>query len=437
MPRPNKGARLYLRRRSGRQPQWTIRDGGHETGTGCAGSEREGAERKLAAYLGAKYRPDFGDGDPRQIPVAAVLTLYAKERAPLMRRPELAAHTIAPLAIFWGDKTVAEVTAGRCRDYAIWRTTNPVATFKNTSTARLVKASTARRELGLLAAALNYAHGEGKLKYPVPVALPKPSPARLRWLTRGEAARLLWAAWRRSNRHVARFILLGLYTGTRHDAILRLRWLPSVDAGWIDLEQGLIYRRGAGESESSKRRPPVPISPRLAAHLRRWKTEDHCKVQAPGLELGKPDSRNCPSRSIQIHSLRWKANATCTQPEVGQSGCESRLQKMPSHVKQVTKTPFYAATENGGVYVITYGGLPVAKMRRAWHSARRAAGLGPEVTPHILRHTFASWAVQAGHSFAKIAAALGTTEGAVEATYAHLSPDALREVVASVAGKGR
>jgi integrase len=402
MPRPNKGARLYLRRRSGRQPQWTIRDAGHEIGTGCAASERDGAERKLAAYLAAKYRPDFGDGDPRQIPVAAVLTLYAKERAPMMRRPELAAHTIAPLAGFWGDKMVADVTGGRCREYAAWRTAQPCANFNEPSTARRITSSTARRELGLLAAALNYAHGEGKLKYPVPVALPKPSPARLRWLTRGEAARLLWAAWRSGNHHVAKFILIGLYTGTRHDAILRLRWLPSVDAGWVDLEAGLIYRRGAGESESSKRRPPVPISPRLAAHLK-----------------------------------RWKANATCAQPEVCQPGCESRLQKMPSHVKQITEKPFYAPIENGGVYVITYDGLPIAKMRRAWHGARRAAGLGSEVTPHILRHTFASWAVQAGHSFAQIAAALGTTAGVVEATYAHLSPDALRGLVASVAGKNR
>ena len=207
----------------------------------------------------------------------------------------------------------------------------------------------------------------------MPVDLPKPSPARLRWLTRSEAARLLWAAWRSGHRHVARFILLGLYTGTRHDAILRLRWLPSVDAGWIDLDAGLIYRRGAGESESSKRRPPVPISPRLAAHLRRWK---------PGLEVSQPDSRNC-------------------------------------------------------VHVIEWGGLPIAKMRRAWHTARVKAALGPEVTPHILRHTFASWAVQAGYSFAMIASAIGTTERVVEATYAHLSPSALRGLVASVSGKRR
>jgi hypothetical protein len=62
MPRPAKGAHLYLRRRSGRPPQWTIRDGG---GTGCAQSEHGEAERRLADYLAAEHRPHFGDGDPK------------------------------------------------------------------------------------------------------------------------------------------------------------------------------------------------------------------------------------------------------------------------------------------------------------------------------------------------------------------------------------
>jgi hypothetical protein len=136
---------------------------------------------------------------------------------------------------------------------------------------------------------------------PVPVDLPAKAQPRERWLTRSEAARLLLGAldfklarsphfhssnagekidigrineinqWRiigrpgERNRHVARFILLGLYTGTRHDAILGLGWLPQIDGGHVDLEQGLIYRRGAGERVTKKRRPPVPIDERLGA----------------------------------------------------------------------------------------------------------------------------------------------------------------------------
>ena len=61
------------------------------------------------------------------------------------------------------------------------------------------------------------------------------------------------------NRHLARFILIALYTGTRHDAILRLQWMPNVEGGWIDLAAGVLYRRPTGAVDSIKRRPPVPI----------------------------------------------------------------------------------------------------------------------------------------------------------------------------------
>jgi integrase len=83
------------------------------------------------------------------------------------------------------------------------------------------------------------------------------------------------------------------------------------------------------------------------------------------------------------------------------------------------------------LHVISYGGLPIAKMRRAWKTACKKSGV--DANPHDLRRTFASWAMQAGHSCAKIASAIGTTEKIVEHVYGHLSPDRLRDVVASVA----
>ena len=52
-------------------------------------------------------------------------------------------------------------------------------------------------------------------------------------------------------RHLARFILAGLYMGTQHDAILKLRWLPTPEGGWVDLRQRILYQRGEGEAESS------------------------------------------------------------------------------------------------------------------------------------------------------------------------------------------
>src|SRR5271154_6043985 len=81
------------------------------------------------------------------------------------------------------------------------------------------------------------------------VTLPEKGQARDRWLTRSEAARLLWTCYRaremqtrhrgadkgqklptdkRPLRHLARFILIGLYTGTRCGAIAAASPVPAV-----------------------------------------------------------------------------------------------------------------------------------------------------------------------------------------------------------------
>ncbi len=68
---------------------------------------------------------------------------------------------------------------------------------------RTAAASTARRELDVLQAALNHAHAEGLLVHPIKVTLPKVGKVRERWLTRDKAAKLI----RHASPHVRRFIL--------------------------------------------------------------------------------------------------------------------------------------------------------------------------------------------------------------------------------------
>jgi hypothetical protein len=67
-----------------------------------------------------------------------------------------------------------------------------------------------------------------------------------------------------------RFILIGLYTGTRHEAKLSMLWGVNSKGGWFDLDRGVLYRRGEGEADSNKRRVPAPIPDRLLPHLKRW-----------------------------------------------------------------------------------------------------------------------------------------------------------------------
>jgi integrase len=39
---------------------------------------------------------------------------------------------------------------------------------------------------------------------------------------------------------------------------------------YVDLKHGIFYRLAEGSRETNKRQPPVPLPPRLRAHLRRW-----------------------------------------------------------------------------------------------------------------------------------------------------------------------
>ncbi len=250
MSRPSKGARLF-RERNGR---WYIRDGDHRLSTGTRDSAA--AEAALARYIAEKGRP-AGPGDPDKVTVAAVLDLYGTEHAPhAADGGERIGYAIQALLPVLGSLPVASLTGAVCRRYA---------------KARGVATGTVRKELGTLQAAIGYCVHEGYLTSGRQVTLPPKPPPRDRWLTRDEAARLIRAAYRNPKaRHLARFILIALYTGSRTGAILGLRFGPHTGGGWIDTERGIIYRRAAGEAETKKRQPPAPIPPRLLAHLRRW-----------------------------------------------------------------------------------------------------------------------------------------------------------------------
>jgi integrase len=73
-------------------------------------------------------------------------------------------------------------------------------------------------------------------------------------------------------------------------------------------------------------------------------------------------------------------------------------------------------------YLCHYEGRPVRKLRRSWAAAVKRAGLGPEVTPHVLRHTRATWLMQAGVDPWEAAGHLGMTVETLERTYGHHHP---------------
>jgi hypothetical protein len=114
----------------------------------------------------------------------------------------------------------------------------------------------------------------------VSVVLPPAGPSRNRWLTRPEAARLIWHCWRYreiqkghptgrySRRHIARFIIGAIYTTRRKSALLGTSLGPKVGHPWVDLERGVMYGKPLPR-EHKKRQPNAPVPPILLAHMRR------------------------------------------------------------------------------------------------------------------------------------------------------------------------
>ena len=180
--------------------------------------------------------------------------------------PQTLAAAVAALVPFWANLTCDAVKGSTCRAYERERAiprevTTTTRAGKTLTRKHQAGSATVRRELGVLQAALNHAHGEGLLVHPLKVTLPASGVSRERWLTRAEVAKLLRCA----SPHIRRFILVSLYTGRRATAVLDLTW-PRVD-----LESRVIRFRAEGEAETNKRRGRVRIPRQLVGHLRRWR----------------------------------------------------------------------------------------------------------------------------------------------------------------------
>ncbi|MTV11830.1 site-specific integrase [Bradyrhizobium elkanii] len=244
-----------------------------------------------------------------------------------------------------------------------------------------------RRDLEDLRAAINHHAAEGYHRGIVKITLPAKGEPRDRWLTRSDAAKLIWTCWRyremqkmfrgplkgqkvatgkRPLRHLARFILIGVYSGSRAGAIAAASPIPAVGRAFVDLDRGIYYRRRQGDAKTNKRQPPVPVPPRLLTHLRRWHRIDH-------------------------------------------------------HAK----------------HFVEFNGQPVASVKTAFKTAVRLAGLGVGISPHTLRHTAATWLMQRGADPWQAAGYLGMSLDVLLNTYGHHHPDYLSDAVEKIGKRER
>jgi integrase len=306
MPRRNKGYQLdYYTPKGYGEKQWVVfwyeRGTRRERATGLTDSKRlDQAEEWRAKFAADRERPS-GPAKPDGMTVAQALEYYAKEHAPSVVDKARIGHAIKALLPFWGHQPVSAIKGETCRRYVRERGKKP---------------NTVRRELSTLNAALQHCHREGYLLEPPAVWLPEGDQGRDRWLTRSEAAALLRAARseEKARLHLPTFILLGLYTGHRSEAILSLQWQPNMTGGYVDIETGRIDFNPIGRKKTKKRRGHIPIPAGLLIHLRhvRARTRQYV-IESEGLPIKSckrsfaTACRNAKVKDVVRHTLRHTA----------------------------------------------------------------------------------------------------------------------------------
>lgn len=312
MPRPrNDLPTLKLRkaRYSGKgslthKAQYFIYDRGQQHFTGIGPDDpgaAEAAKAALRAYVAKRHAEEVAKPKkaartpPEETLIADVIAYYSLKTSPRYEPSEANPggdpnqkrdflFRMNALLDYWGEKVVDDIDMETCAEFS-----------------KLHATSTARRCLEDLRSACNIYVKARKMASGGDYVfdLPAPNPPRYGFFTRGQMARLVWAAYRkkqtytysgkrardenrgktietagRPRRHIARFLLTAVATGSRTSRIERASFYPEPGRPWIDVERGIFYRAWKGEFvPTNKGADPVHIPGRLLAHMRRWKKQ--------------------------------------------------------------------------------------------------------------------------------------------------------------------
>lgn len=220
---------------------------------------RERAELYKAKWL-------IGRSTPLTVPakhevlITDALNYYMVTQLPEVKDGARIKWAMPPLLKYWQGKYLSEITRVTCKEY---------------ETKRKRAAETVRRELGVLAAAVNMYGMDGHFSGEVLVHKPPPGEGRVRWLEPEEAILLIKAARtvKRAAGHLPLFILIGVLTGQRKEAILSLTWDD------VNLRRGYIDWNPIGRTRTRKQRPRTAIPKRLVKYLRqrreRYLADEH------------------------------------------------------------------------------------------------------------------------------------------------------------------
>lgn len=388
MSRRSKGPRLYVRTthaNRGAVPVWVIRDGSTEISTGfhcIGGGVPADAQQALADYIAAKWKPPEAGraGDPSQVLVVEALAFYQKLKVPKLADPVSNDGWIATLTDWWDARTLADVKMSTCDAYIAHRIQQPIKAARHGAALdKRVTIAGARRELEVLSAAITFWAKEYPLSPRPTVSLPPKDESPRDALTRSQAAMLLKATmgYRRIDNGggAPRWKRLG----------------PSAIANRMHLRRFVLIGCYSGS------RPGV--TPKLLWHespTQAWVDIEAATIFRRGRAERDHKTKRRPlvrmPRRLLAHMQRWQA-------------ADQALDPQPSTV-------------------LHHGGRALAgRIRRGFEACVRDAGLDPDITPHWMRHTCATWLMEGGAEVWEAAAFAGMTTKVLEEHYGHHRPD--------------
>lgn len=222
----------------GNSRYWYIQwfEGGHSRRASTRTTDRDQAEAILAAY-----RLTVNDQVDDALTVSDALDWYWTSYAHGLMRPANADLAIRNLKPFFGTTLAIECGIAKQSAYVDFKRSIGYGD------------ESIRRDLSVLSAALRRAEKHTKLSRAPAMLTLTPAPARERWLTRSEVARLFQRLRRPRSRHVLLFARIAMYTGARTGAILDLTW------DRVNFDTGLIDFRKPGRPATKKRRTVAPM----------------------------------------------------------------------------------------------------------------------------------------------------------------------------------
>jgi integrase len=302
------GKKYWHQKRDGEKPRST----GIEVVEGTTAE----ADRVRSLLTVQDHAVQKGHMSPRDVPIAAAVEHWIANNRPTSdasvsahKRYNDALFKFTMVLAFFPGKTWNDLSSAATKTYGDWRTGKPVAGHGPCpKTCRSL--STVHGDLTYLDAAIEGLAAEKQYPWRPQFWIPTKEGNREVWLTRQQVARLVWAIrgrqWDRvaerwltkqevdpetgevrtvldlrkpevikARRILFRLLMIGLFTGTRHDVMLKLRWTLHPEHGCFDLVQGIIHRNGHSRNPSKGKKRMSSYVPRnLLRWLGRWYAAD-------------------------------------------------------------------------------------------------------------------------------------------------------------------